>query len=408
MNAPQPPVRFPFSPRHAMKFGTPVPDMGSGPIPAESVTSAAYFEREREQVFKQAWLQVGRVEEIPNPGDYFTRELHVFKSNIVVVRGKDGAVRAFHNMCTHRGMALATEPCGNTRGFTCEFHGWGFGLDGSLQAVPAIESFGDGFDKSKLGLKALACDTWNGFIFVHWNPQPAQSLAEFMGPLARDMNGFAFDQCQHIAHYTARVKANWKLCIDAFQEAYHATYLHRHAIPGAGDLELALPTSVRFYGPHRSVSCWLKTDIQPTPAEAIAYKHGSFGFVKADEGDTRGLNPSGDESWWFDINVFFPNFFCDLGRGWYFTYNFWPVSENDTIWNMNIYQVQADTAGDRLAQEFTRIVLRDTVYEDMSTMEFSQKAFDSGVITEQTIGDTEIAMRHQYWVADEWVNGRRP
>ena len=107
MNAPQPPVRFPFSPRHAMKFGTPVPDMGSGPIPSESVTSAAYFEREREQVFKQAWLQVGRVEEIPNQGDYFTRELHVFKSNIVVVRGKDGAVRAFHNMCTHRGMALA-------------------------------------------------------------------------------------------------------------------------------------------------------------------------------------------------------------------------------------------------------------------------------------------------------------
>lgn len=403
MNAPQSPVRFPFSPRHAMKFGTPVPDMGTGPIPAESVTSAEYFEREREQIFKQAWLEVGRVEEIPNPGDYFTREMHVFKSNIVVVRGKDGVIRAFHNMCTHRGMALATEACGNARGFTCEFHGWGFGLDGSLQAVPAIEEF-PGLDKGKLGLKALACDTWNGFIFVHWSPKPEQSLAEFMGQLAKDMDGFPFDQCQHIAHYTARVNANWKLCIDAFQEAYHATYLHRHAIPGAGDIELALPTSVRFYGPHRSVSCWLKTDIQPTPAEAIAYKYGHFGFVKADEGESRGLNPSGDDSWWFDINVFFPNFFIDVGPGWYFTYNFWPVAVDESTWEMNIYQLDAKTAGQKFAQEHTKVLLRDILYEDLSTLEFAQKAMASGVLKHLPISEMEIAVRHQLHTVQEWVN----
>lgn len=405
MNAPEQTVSFDFSPRHSMRVTTPVPDMGSGPISARSVTDPAYYGLERERIFKRAWLEVGRVEEIPNAGDYFTRELAVLGTNAIVIRGKDGEVRAFHNMCTHRGMALGTKACGNKRAFACEFHGWVFGLDGQLLDVPASASFPD-LDRSKMGLRPLGCDVWNGFIFIHWESTPKVGLKDFLGQLADDMDGFPFDQCSHIAHYSAKVKANWKVCIDAFQEAYHATYLHRHAIPGAGDIELALPTSARFYGPHRSISCWLKTDLVPTPAEAVAYQHCAAAFSKAPELALEGINPDGDESWWFDINVFYPNFFCDLGGGWYFTYNFWPTSVNETVWNMNIYQLDAATAGERIVQEFTRVVLRDTVYEDMSTVEFSQKAFDSGVITEQTLGETEIAVRHQYWVTEQLLNGR--
>ncbi|RLA17679.1 MAG: hypothetical protein DRQ60_01375 [Gammaproteobacteria bacterium] len=402
MNRPDKTASYAFSPQHDMKFATDVPEMGNGPIPHESITSEAYFEQEREKIFKRTWLQVGRVEEIPESGDYFTRELPTFDQNIVVVRGKDGVVRAFHNVCTHRGMALVTKSCASTRTFTCEFHGWSFGLDGQLQHVPAKESFPNlEKDKPGLNMRSLGCDTWNGFIFIHMNPEPEQPLREFLGGLADDMDGFPFDKCQHIAHYTSRVKANWKLCIDAFQEAYHAAYLHRHAIPGAENGGFALPTSVRFYEGHRSVSVWLIDNLQPTPAETIAYAHSAHGFTKVSETKMEGINPSDDERWWFDVNVFFPNFFCDLGGGWYFTYNFWPVSHNDTIWNMNIYQMEAATASEKVVQEFTRIALRDTVYEDMSTMEFSQKAFESGVLSEQYIGDTEIAVRHQYWVVDE-------
>ena len=408
MNAPEKKsLSYAFSPSHDMTLGTDVPDMGSGPISTEAVTSPEYYEQEREKIFKRSWLEVGRTEEIPNEGDYFTRELKVLGTNVIVVRGRDGQVRAFHNMCTHRGMALGTEACGNERTLVCEFNGWAFGLDGKLQHVPAIESFPN-IDKSKLGLKALACDSWNGFIFIHWQPEPEQSLIDFLGPLAADMDGFPFDRCKHIAHYSSTVKANWKVCIDAFQEAYHATYLHRNAIPGAGDIELALPSSVRFYGPHRSVSCWFKPDLVPTASEAISYKYGPVGFSKpadddVDISDNAGLNPSNDESWWFDINVFNPNFFCDLGGGWYFTYNFWPNAVNETVWNMNIYQLEAQTAGERIVQEYTRVVLRDTVYDDMSTMELSQKAFDSGIIKEQFLGDMEIAVRHQYWINDRLV-----
>ncbi|MCG2633829.1 MAG: aromatic ring-hydroxylating dioxygenase subunit alpha [Gammaproteobacteria bacterium] len=403
MNKPHPNVAFDFSPLHDMKFGTDVPEMGTGPVSTEAVTSPEYFEKEKDKIFKRTWLEVGRVEEVEGIGDYLTRELKVLGTNIMVVRGKDGALRAFHNMCPHRGMALATDACGSAKGFACEFHGWAFGLDGVLNYVPAEESFTD-LDKSKLGLRPLACDTWNGFIFVHWEAEPELGLKESLGGMGEQVDGFPFDRCKHIAHYSATVKANWKVCIDAFQEAYHATYLHRHAIPGASDMGIALPTSVRFYGPHRSVSAWLKMDIQPTAAEAIAYKHGPVGFAKVSDEEFGGANPDNDESWWFDINVFFPNFFCDIGRGWYFTYNFWPNAVNETVWNMNIYQLDAATAGERIVQEFTRIVLRDTVYEDMSTMESSQKAFDSGVIKEQVLGDLEIAVRHGYEVVEAWMN----
>ncbi|MCG2633453.1 MAG: Rieske (2Fe-2S) protein, partial [Gammaproteobacteria bacterium] len=212
MNKPQN-VSFPFSPGHNMKLGSGAPE-GTDPISAEAVTSPEIFEQEKEKIFKRAWLEVARVDEILEVGDYITREMAVLNTNIMIVRGKDNVIRAFHNMCPHRGMALATEPCGSAKGFACEFHGWAFGLDGVLNYVPAEESFTN-LDKSKLGLRPLACDSWNGFIFVHWETEPEQGLKAFLGGMGEQIDGFPFDQCTKIAHYSATVKANWKVCVDA-------------------------------------------------------------------------------------------------------------------------------------------------------------------------------------------------
>jgi phenylpropionate dioxygenase-like ring-hydroxylating dioxygenase large terminal subunit len=110
------------------------PDLGTGPVPIEPYISRAYFEREKALIFRKVWLNVGRVEQIPKPGDYLVKELAVCNTSVLIVRGKDGVVRAFHNMCTHRGNKLAPEASGNCAGlFTCKFHGWAFGLDGSLR-----------------------------------------------------------------------------------------------------------------------------------------------------------------------------------------------------------------------------------------------------------------------------------
>jgi phenylpropionate dioxygenase-like ring-hydroxylating dioxygenase large terminal subunit len=384
---------------------TPAPDMGTGPLPVEPYISAEFFEKEREKIFRRAWLEVARVEELPNPGDYLVREIEVLKTSVLLVRGKDGQVRGFHNVCTHRGMAVATCNKGNAQGFICTFHGWTFDIDGRLKGVPGEEYFAD-FKRDDYGLRPLATDVWNGFIFVHWEPQPKVGLREFLGGMATQLDDYPFARFNHIARYSARVKANWKTFIDAFHEAYHVMMVHRHTIPDAcagQENPYGLLSTARIYGPHHSGSVWVNPGHQPTPSETLAWKYG-MSFAPGDMVDLPGLNPDKSANWWFDINVFFPNFFIDVGPGWYFTYNFWPVSVDESTWEMNIYQLEAETAGQKFAQEHTKVLLRDILYEDLSTLEFAQKAMASGVLKHLPISEMEIAVRHQLHTVQEWVN----
>jgi len=168
----------------------------------------------------------------PNPGDYVVREIEVLKTSVLLVRGKDGQVRGFHNVCTHRGMAVAICDKGNAQGFLCNFHGWTFDIDGRLKGVPGEEYFTD-LNRADYGLRPVATDVWNGFIFVHWEPQPKVGLREFLGGLATQLDDYPFARFNHIARYSARVKANWKTFIDAFHEAYHVMMVHRHTVPDA-------------------------------------------------------------------------------------------------------------------------------------------------------------------------------
>lgn len=117
------------------------PELGTGPIPIEPCVSQEYFELERERIYKKTWLNIGRVEQILNPGDYFVKDLPVCGTSVIVTRGKDGAVNALHNMCSHRGNKVVWDHAGTCQNFTCKFHGWSYGLDGSLKFVPDEKSF---------------------------------------------------------------------------------------------------------------------------------------------------------------------------------------------------------------------------------------------------------------------------
>ena len=384
---------------------TATPDMGTGPLPVGPYISAEFFEREREKVFRRAWLEVAREEELPNPGDYLVREIEVLRTSVLLVRGRDGVVRGFHNVCTHRGMAVSICDKGNAQGFICNFHGWTFDLDGRLKGVPGEQYFAD-LDRADYGLRPVATDVWNGFIFVHWDPQPPVGLREFLGGMGTQLDDYPFQRFNHIARYSARVKANWKTFIDAFHEAYHVMRVHRHTVPDAcagQENPYGLLSSARIYGPHHSGSVWVNPGHTPTPSETLAWKYG-MSFAPGDMVDLPGLNPDKSPNWWFDINVLFPNFFIDVGPGWYFTYNFWPVSVDESTWEMNIYQLDAESAGQKFAQEHTKVLLRDILYEDLSTLEFAQKAMASGVLRHLPISEMEIAVRHQLHTVQEWVN----
>ena len=391
--------------RFHTKFSTSVPDMGEAPLPVAPYISAEFFEQEREKIFRRAWLEVAREEELPNPGDYLVRELEVLKTSVLLVRGSDGVVRGFHNVCTHRGMRVATCPQGHADGFICNFHGWTFDLAGQLKGLPG-ESYFPNLDRADYGLRSFATDTWNGFIFVNADPEPEVGLRRFLGGIGTQLDAYPFDRFNHIARYSARIKANWKTFIDAFHEAYHVERVHRHTVPDAcagAQNPVGLLSSARFYGPHHSGSVWVNPNHTPTPSETLAWKYG-MSFAPGDLVDLPGLNPDKDDNWWFDINVFFPNFFIDVGPGWYFTYNFWPVAVDESTWEMNIYQLKAESAGQKFAQEHTKVLLRDILYEDLSTLEWAQQAMSSGVLEHLPVSEMEIAVRHQLHTVMEWVN----
>ena len=135
----------------------------------------------------------------PRPAATSPRSSQVARTSIIVVRGRDGEVRAFHNICRHRGNKLVwnddpgDEETGTCRQFTCKYHGWRYDLDGALNFVQQEGEFFD-LDKDDFGLVPVHCDVWAGFIFVNLAREPEQSLQEFLGPMITTLEGYPFDQ----------------------------------------------------------------------------------------------------------------------------------------------------------------------------------------------------------------------
>ncbi len=212
------------------------PQLGTGPVSYEDSISPEFYEIERKAVFKRAWLNVGRVEQLPRKGSYFTKELKVANTSIIVVRTTSGEVKAYHNICRHRGNKLVwndmplEETSGVCRQFTCKYHAWRYDLDGNLTFVQQEGEFFD-LDKSRYGLMGVHCDVWEGFIFINLADQPEQSLRDFLGPMILGLEGYPFGEMTSRFYYRSEVKANWKLYMDAFQEFYHAPILHANQSP---------------------------------------------------------------------------------------------------------------------------------------------------------------------------------
>src|SRR5580658_5274651 len=144
------------------------PDLGTAPVSYEDSISPEFYDLEREAIFKRTWLNVGRVEQLPRNGSYFTREIAAAGTSVVIIRGTDGEVHAFHNICRHRGNKLvwndypAEETSGTCRQFTCKYHGWRYSTQGELTFVQQESEFFD-LDREDYGLAAVHVETWQGF-----------------------------------------------------------------------------------------------------------------------------------------------------------------------------------------------------------------------------------------------------
>ncbi len=366
--------------------------LGTDPVPAKAYYDPAYFELEREAVFRRSWINLGHVCELKEPGSFIRREIEVLKASVLIVRGKNGGLKAFHNVCTHRGTQLVEEAQGKAARFTCPYHGWSFGQDGSLLAAPDFEAFH--VAKEDCGLTKVHVETIAGLIFVHLGT-PETSLREELGPLAVRMEELPIARATTISEYVYEIDANWKITYDNFQENYHLRFIHPNTAGGgcAPANPFGYPEEYGFQGEHRTQTIWQNTQPgEPGPIQGVSYMKIGASLMK------RGLMVPGAEKNYFAI---FPSFFLFGNPATHFSHTVYPIAANKSRGVIRLYWVGDDeNASERYAREFGMAMTRDIHVEDRSVIERGQRGLESGALKHIHLQANESLLRHFFNVVD--------
>jgi phenylpropionate dioxygenase-like ring-hydroxylating dioxygenase large terminal subunit len=193
-------------------------------IPAPWYVEPRIAELESKTVFSKTWQMVGRADQLEKPGQFVTA--NVAGEPIVVVRGNDGVLRGFFNVCRHHAAAVVTEPCGQASILHCPYHGWNYGLDGALKGMPEFDGVKN-FDREKNGLVPVKADIWEGFVFVNLDPQ-AMSLKDFLGGLVKRVAPLGLSKLHYFDRRVYDIHCNWKVFVDNYLDGgYHVPHLHK-------------------------------------------------------------------------------------------------------------------------------------------------------------------------------------
>lgn len=188
------------------------------------------------------WLAVGRVEEVERPGDFMT--FRVMDEPILITRDDHGALNAFANVCAHRGVEVATG-VGNTREFSCPYHGWLYDLQGRLVGAPYMKE-AEGFDPKICRLPPLRLETWAGWMFVNFD-RDAAPLSDFLTDFERDFGFLQHENCRLAEKHEMDFKCNWKLIVENLLDFYHVATLHKSTLGRGFDIT-QLPLTVKRDG----------------------------------------------------------------------------------------------------------------------------------------------------------------
>jgi Rieske 2Fe-2S family protein len=208
-------------------------------LPRDAYIAESHYERERERIFHREWFCVGRAEALPNPGDYLLCD--VAGESVIVLRARDGELRAHYNLCRHRGSRLsladprpatcsAVTPTDTFRGvIMCPYHAWSYEFDGSVRNAPFLEE-ADDFRKQDFGLFPVGVASWGGFIFLNLTPDVARerayTVAEQLGPIARRVERYPLADLRTARRIVYHVAANWKVIAENYNECYHCAGVH--------------------------------------------------------------------------------------------------------------------------------------------------------------------------------------
>jgi phenylpropionate dioxygenase-like ring-hydroxylating dioxygenase large terminal subunit len=390
--------------------------MSTDPVPMEPYRSTEHYALEQERIFRRCWLMVARAEEIPSTGDFVKKEIEVCGTSALLVRNKDGSIRAFHNVCSHRGNQVVLANSGNATRFVCRYHNWTYANDGRLIGVPDERSFFD-LDKSRCGLSPIACEVWEGWIFINLAPTPEVTLAEYLGSFGHFLSGIEYQFAAHPLIVQANLDCNWKVVSDAFSESYHIPAIHPATIGAtfsSRDNPFAHVLDTQFFGPHRFVSMYGNSGYRPDESHRVeilafgAPESGSVIAAAAEGGAVRflehpSINPTRSRDWAMDVNHLWPNTHIDTGPGGFWTHQFWPTAYNRTRHEVRFYAPPAATARQRFQQEvyMTRVI--EILLEDLSNVARVQRGLESRGKDYMQIQDNEVLIRHQSEQVAKWV-----
>ena len=347
-------------------------------LPAWTYHSEAIMALERTHVFLTHWQVVGHVGDLPNPGDWLGFD--ILGERAVVMRGQDGVVRAFHNLCRHRGARVVDGVQGSCRSaVVCPFHGWVYNLDGTLRGVARPDSFED-FDRETFGLKPIEMEIFHGFIFLRFEPGPQSSVAELLAPFALDFASYRSAEMvsDGPSRWITELPVNWKSVRDVDNEGYHVPLAH----PGLQDL----------YG---------RDYLDHQLAGGINFSRGAFGdkpgrtwsvrnYVALSD-DPPGLLPHLRKAWTY-YGLFPATVFAFTPEGAQF-YHEVPLSAGRTRLTGRLYRYPDETRRQRLARYLALRIDRETSAEDQQLTIWSNESMASRAFDGFHLSDLEYGLR---------------
>jgi choline monooxygenase len=253
-------------------------------IPAPWYVDERLAELEQQTVFSRSWQVMGRVDQVAKPGQFLTAQ--IAGEQLVAVRGNDGALRAFYNVCRHHAAAVVTEPCGQAAILRCPYHGWNYGLDGSLKGMPEFEGVRN-FERQDNGLVPVKVETWEQFVFVNLDSEAAP-LSEFLGSLTSRVEPLGLSNLHYFTTKTYDIQCNWKVFVDNYLDGgYHVPHLHKGLNSVLDYKQYTIENEDRY--------C-----LQSSP------------MVSSAEDAATGATRKGDRAWYFWL---YPNFMLNCYEG---------------------------------------------------------------------------------------------
>jgi phenylpropionate dioxygenase-like ring-hydroxylating dioxygenase large terminal subunit len=343
-------------------------------VPAGRYGSQAFYDLEMQHLWPKSWLQAGHVCELPEPGSY--KLFEQLGLSIIISRGADGEIRAFHNICRHRGSALLLEKTGVARRFNCPYHSWSYAADGRLVAVPEVRHFAC-LDKSSLGLLPVRCGTMRGMIFINLDPN-AMPLARYFASTEQQFGDFPIQDMVIKDVVTIEMDCNWKVSLDNFMEIYHVSTVHSKSI--APFLDSRTFTAELYKNGHARFA---------TRKRAATI----FGADK--------VTPEGPARLYQDYSVvlpMFPNSFIPIDPVAMAWQTWWPVGPRKSVMILSMLGRKDDSEADKVFWKAMSAQIAAIASEDRVLFADIQRNLDSGLLPGVLMGYQEQAL---YWYHEE-------